>query len=550
MSVTVTVTERTPSVSFPESLFLQVFLSTTLCPHTHRPHILNNPLFIVPNVDLITPLSFVVAMLVDNPLNFNFASQPAFEDFFNMDLIAGPSSGASSSSRSSSSSPSNSFSPLPPTPPNPYGFDDPITSRIFNFLDDEFLATKTDPQAPPPTTAAAFDFLGAFPTSAAALQSSTPDSGPASVSTPSSSTGSAVGIDPQLVGTPATAKDMSDFGDGEEQQSPTELDFPDTLDSPLSPFDDSFLEPHKVGGRGKTARKGTVQSGGIVKKSGAGVASTPPAAASPEKRELPAGILTTTSMEPDDWRPTPEEYKKMSSKEKRQLRNKISARNFRVRRKGSYLGPTPTPPVLLTSFVEYISTLEGDIAERDRLIDHIRTELLGTKSENTALRQEIQSLKKALLDGRGLSTTPVLPPPAPLDAISAAATASAAKPATPKSPLLTPNIHKDLPTSPRLGARNFWGGAAATSLGGFGPITPVHTAFLPEWGSVLSGKPMAANAERRNTILQENLNPHLNVPSYAPLTSPKIQQPGSQFPLNPFDSFADKNLFTLKTMEE
>lgn len=40
------------------------------------------------------------------------------------------------------------------------------------------------------------------------------------------------------------------------------------------------------------------------------------------------------SQEPDEWRPTPEEYKKLSSKEKRQLRNKISARNFRVRRKG------------------------------------------------------------------------------------------------------------------------------------------------------------------------------------------------------------------------
>lgn len=43
------------------------------------------------------------------------------------------------------------------------------------------------------------------------------------------------------------------------------------------------------------------------------------------------------SQEPDEWRPTPEEYKKLSSKEKRQLRNKISARNFRVRRKGVYL---------------------------------------------------------------------------------------------------------------------------------------------------------------------------------------------------------------------
>ena len=41
--------------------------------------------------------------------------------------------------------------------------------------------------------------------------------------------------------------------------------------------------------------------------------------------------------EADDWRPSPEEYKKMSSKEKRQLRNKISARNFRVRRKGEII---------------------------------------------------------------------------------------------------------------------------------------------------------------------------------------------------------------------
>lgn len=37
-----------------------------------------------------------------------------------------------------------------------------------------------------------------------------------------------------------------------------------------------------------------------------------------------------------EWndKPDPETYKKLNSKEKRQLRNKISARNFRHRRKG------------------------------------------------------------------------------------------------------------------------------------------------------------------------------------------------------------------------
>ena len=60
---------------------------------------------------------------------------------------------------------------------------------------------------------------------------------------------------------------------------------------------------------------------------------------------------------------------------------------------------------------EYITTLEGDIAERDRLIDAIRTELGSTKSENAALRQEIDALKKALLTA---PDAPVLPPPGPL----------------------------------------------------------------------------------------------------------------------------------------
>lgn len=44
-------------------------------------------------------------------------------------------------------------------------------------------------------------------------------------------------------------------------------------------------------------------------------------------------------------RPSAEEYSKLSSKEKRQMRNKISARNFRHRRKGSlFFIPAPIQP--------------------------------------------------------------------------------------------------------------------------------------------------------------------------------------------------------------
>lgn len=70
----------------------------------------------------------------------------------------------------------------------------------------------------------------------------------------------------------------------------------------------------------------------------------------------------------DSWRPSAEEYKKLNSKEKRQLRNKLSARAFRNRRK------------------DYIGTLEGHIRERDTVIDEMRSELQGAKSENQDLR--------------------------------------------------------------------------------------------------------------------------------------------------------------------
>lgn len=70
----------------------------------------------------------------------------------------------------------------------------------------------------------------------------------------------------------------------------------------------------------------------------------------------------------DSWRPSPEEYKKLSSKEKRQLRNKLSARAFRTRRK------------------DYIGTLEGHIKDRDDVIDDMKSELMTSRVENQDLR--------------------------------------------------------------------------------------------------------------------------------------------------------------------
>ncbi|KAF9811488.1 hypothetical protein IEO21_06572 [Rhodonia placenta] len=454
-------------------------------------------------------------MLVDNPLQSGISMSSAFEDYFNMDLLAGPSDAATNSSGSprSDSSPSNTFSTLPPTPPNPLLDSAMQPSPFYDFsLDDDF--SKID--LPAPLAAPGFDFFGAFSTAAAQICNSGGGSGNAS----SSSGSSPDSIDPQLVNTPAQSQPMSEFGDdaedeNEEEEEAEREDSPDAQDSSLAPF--------KVGGRGKANRKGTVQSGGVVKRAG-----------SEKKENRPSNMLSTTSSEPDDWRPSPEEYKKMSSKEKRQLRNKISARNFRVRRK------------------EYITTLEGDIAERDRLIDAIRTELGSTKSENVALRQEISALKKALLEGRGRPDTPILPPPAPLPAIPASVFAASSSkssspaPAAPKSPLLTPNTQKDLPTSPRLGARGFWGGASAGGIGGFGGFTPVHTTLVPEWGSVLSGKALAgAKNGRKSPSLQENINPILNAAFHGTDKS-KEQQPQQ---IGGLDSFMEMNAFNMNLLD-
>ncbi|KAJ3563892.1 hypothetical protein NP233_g8642 [Leucocoprinus birnbaumii] len=82
---------------------------------------------------------------------------------------------------------------------------------------------------------------------------------------------------------------------------------------------------------------------------------------------------------------------KRTNKERCQLRDKISARNYHVRR-------------------------QGGIAKRIRLLDAIGFKLGSTQSENLALHQEIAALKKVLLDGRGAADlcSLNLPSPAPL----------------------------------------------------------------------------------------------------------------------------------------
>ena len=432
-------------------------------------------------------------MLVDNVLH-----QPSpplkpsdLADFVNLDLFASQASATSDSRDPSPSVATPLFSPLPLiSEPNP--------SDWFNFsLDDDFV--KPDPHVPPPVTAVPWDFLS-FPNDHT-------DTGGTNTNGDLSP---AFAIDPQLMSSPAPPKPLpavDETKDRAEKKLEEEDLEEEVVTSPTI----------KVGGKGKS-RKGTVHSGGVQKKA------TISAVVRDQDDPREDG---------DDWRPSPEEYKKMSSKEKRQLRNKISARNFRVRRKGNII-VFCTHVVTYAIMPEYITTLEGDIAERDRLIDAIRSELGSSQSENAALRQEISALKKALLASADRAESPVLPPPGPIPAPAPVVRAG------PSSSLVTPNTQKDLPSSPHLVAspsKAFWGGSAS-----FGGITPVHTTLIPEnLIHPLAGVKSLSEAPAHSPASKENINPSLNSDNSSLSSNPtKIGR---------FDTFTEANPFIMKTLD-
>ncbi|CAO3697140.1 unnamed protein product [Umbelopsis ramanniana] len=89
---------------------------------------------------------------------------------------------------------------------------------------------------------------------------------------------------------------------------------------------------------------------------------------------------------------SPEDIKKMTPKERRQLRNKISARNFRVRRK------------------EYISTLEAQVQEHKSYADQLFDKLSKVENENICLKAEVDSLRR---QNQLLATQHMASPPSP-----------------------------------------------------------------------------------------------------------------------------------------
>lgn len=95
------------------------------------------------------------------------------------------------------------------------------------------------------------------------------------------------------------------------------------------------------------------------------------AAAAQQQQQHPHALVPVPEWED---RPSKEVYDKLSSKEKRQMRNKISARNFRHRRKA------------------HIDTLEAEISQKDGIITHLREEVGTLRVGRYSLRRRLQRI--------------------------------------------------------------------------------------------------------------------------------------------------------------
>ncbi|KAF9122195.1 hypothetical protein BGW39_009966 [Mortierella sp. 14UC] len=187
------------------------------------------------------------------------------------------------------------------------------------------------------------------------------------------------------------------------------------------------------------------------------------------------GLKTQPGIKTDDI-PSSKDLKKMTSKERRQLRNKISARNFRVRRK------------------EYISTLEGQVEQHKTEARHLREAVTYVQAENQRLKEELEASKRQLAAQATLTRAASTAAPQQLQLAQPTSASlsnesqslltsllnSAMNPNAkhitltvprPQSPtIIKPNLNKDVPNSSSLKGKSWKDG---------NPVF-IHTTLIPE----------------------------------------------------------------------
>ncbi|BGP25232.1 bZIP transcription factor [Rhodotorula toruloides] len=351
--------------------------------------------------------------------------------------------------------------------------------------------------------------------------------------------------------------------------------------------DDLYSSDGSVADTSGTSRNGrrTSRKPSAAKKARSSLASSeePPSSAASRKQvarsvaQLASATLHKTSANSHlppvpQWadKPDPEEYSKLSSKEKRQLRNKLSARNFRHRRK------------------EYITTLEEQIHDRDTIIATLRDEVGVMRAENSGLKTEVATLKEKwqdLLDklsslsappttaAAGLGTNPSRAVAAGASVVKqedAESSVPAAGPSTRRigtraavsssNSLQLPNFSKDVSAH----ARRSTGAWSTASPGLGGGFMSVHTTLIPDVAPLadgvapklpLSSKPFsnqsfnpALNALSQNQIADlPALTSHLRTGfSAAQHQGQQQAKPVQQTPKGTFEDFFASNPFWLR----
>ncbi|EFP89041.1 uncharacterized protein PGTG_14882 [Puccinia graminis f. sp. tritici CRL 75-36-700-3] len=224
-----------------------------------------------------------------------------------------------------------------------------------------------------------------------------------------------------------------------------------------------------------------------------------------------------------EWedKPSAEEYKMLSSKEKRQLRNKISARNFRHRRK------------------QHISALEQQVAQRDQTIEALYNDLGAAQNENKELKSQVELLKQKwsdLMKKIEEMSLGSISPAAPTSITtttntSAAAQSTSALPASPRlrsakanAMIPLPNLHKDLGSHTRK-PFNGVGGMAGGNVG-------VHTTLIPDVLVDVYKGPIGSRLDpgRRSGIFEEEEEDEAAEENMSPqaMLEQKLDQQGSK----------------------
>ncbi|CAG8622510.1 14204_t:CDS:2 [Racocetra fulgida] len=143
------------------------------------------------------------------------------------------------------------------------------------------------------------------------------------------------------------------------------------------------------------------------------------------------------------------DLKKLSSKERRQLRNKISARNFRVRRK------------------------ESTKEQQQEEINLLRQALMHLQEENTRLKQEVEELRKQQKQANKpvINSPPSPPHNSTLTSRSNAQRSKASQPSSSDPRYLIPDVNKDKLSS----------SSPANQIALQDPRVRVQTTLIPEF---------------------------------------------------------------------